>query len=318
MKSLPILFFATIPALGDPEVWTDSNGRTAEMELVSVSNVNGVTSGVFRLKNGKEVSLDSTKLAPNDARKLVEWKPAKPATKATFIRALKGENIFENSPAEDNASFLFSYTGKDVIGVKKNSLTITSCSFTRERKVRPASELSTLTLGSPLPIISEPHNGFSDNKTAWELHSALIFNNEPNQNELSLNIQLKHEKDYSDEEITNSKFCANLIVGAGSTLKTEVVKFKKSEIGKRHAKTFHSYPVWLEEQSQDPFQEETADSPKVLAVFTQESYEPGCVKSCQLLSDGKPIRKVSEAGSEISVSITYWSSIKEIAVECVK
>jgi hypothetical protein len=318
MKSLLILLIATIPTLGDPEVWTDSNGRTAEMELVSVSNANGVTMAVFRLKNGKEVTLDSTKLAPNDARKLAEWKPVKPATKATFIGASKGEKIFENSPAEDSASFRFSYTGQNVIGVKKNSLTITFCNFTGERKVRPASELSSLTLGSPLPIISQPHNGFSDGKTAWHLSPLLTFNNELNQNELSLHIYLKHEKDYSDEEVTNSKFGASLIVGVGSALKTEVVKFKKSEIGKRHSKTFHSYPIWLEEQSQDPFQEETANSPKVLAVFTQEPYEPGCVKSCQLISDGKPIRKASEADSEISVTITYWSSIKKIAVECVK
>jgi hypothetical protein len=183
------------------------------MELVSVSNVNGVTSGVFRLKNGKEVSLDSTKLAPNDARKLVEWKPVKPATKATFIGAAKGEKIFENSPAEDSASFRFSYIGQNVIGVKKNSLRITSCSFTGERKVRAAPELSTLTLGSPLPIISEPHNGFSDGKTAWDLSPTLTFNDEFNQNELNLLIQLKHENDYPEEEVTNSKLGASLIVG---------------------------------------------------------------------------------------------------------
>ena len=56
--------------------WTRSDGKTAELELVSVSESGGEKSGEFKMRDGRAVTLNSSVLSPADAELLAAWKPA--------------------------------------------------------------------------------------------------------------------------------------------------------------------------------------------------------------------------------------------------
>jgi thiol-disulfide isomerase/thioredoxin len=56
--------------------WTRSDGKTAELELVSVSETGGDKVGLFKMRDGRSVSLAGSTLGEADAKLLAEWKPA--------------------------------------------------------------------------------------------------------------------------------------------------------------------------------------------------------------------------------------------------
>ncbi|MGB6223123.1 thioredoxin-like domain-containing protein [Haloferula sp.] len=61
-------------AFAEFETWTSSDGRSAELELVRVTESGGEKTGEFKLKNGKIVKIPASGLTDDDAKRLNEWK----------------------------------------------------------------------------------------------------------------------------------------------------------------------------------------------------------------------------------------------------
>ncbi len=55
------------------EPWTSSDGRSAELELVRVTELNGVKVGTFRMRDGRTTTLKASDLSEADAKRLEEW-----------------------------------------------------------------------------------------------------------------------------------------------------------------------------------------------------------------------------------------------------
>lgn len=76
--------------------WTRTDGKTAELDLISVTESAGVKTGEFKMRNGKSVSLAASTLTEADAKLLNDWKPAEteapaaPVTVSAFDEVLKG------------------------------------------------------------------------------------------------------------------------------------------------------------------------------------------------------------------------------------
>lgn len=70
-------------AFGESETWTSSDGRSAELELVKVTETDDEKTGQFKMKNGKTVKISASGLTDEDAKRLNEWKsPAQLAVDA--------------------------------------------------------------------------------------------------------------------------------------------------------------------------------------------------------------------------------------------
>ena len=79
MKSIPtiaIAFSLVLPLHAAFENWTNKEGKTAQLELVEVTGEEGAKSGVFKMRNGRKVTIKAEDLAEEDAKRLAEWKPA--------------------------------------------------------------------------------------------------------------------------------------------------------------------------------------------------------------------------------------------------
>jgi thiol-disulfide isomerase/thioredoxin len=70
-----------ISASAEFRTWTRSDGKTAELELAAVTDVNGEKSGEFMMRSGKTVTLKASSFTEADAKLLAEWQPA-PSTAA--------------------------------------------------------------------------------------------------------------------------------------------------------------------------------------------------------------------------------------------
>jgi nucleoredoxin len=96
----PFLFscLLAVSASAEFRVWTRNDGKTAELDLVSVSGGTGAKSGEFKMRNGKSVTLAAASLVAADAKLLEEWTPtaaseaAAPAssTPSVFDEVLSG------------------------------------------------------------------------------------------------------------------------------------------------------------------------------------------------------------------------------------
>jgi thiol-disulfide isomerase/thioredoxin len=53
--------------------WTNSEGKSAELELISVTELGGEKVGQFRMRNGRSISIKASGLAAADAKRLEEW-----------------------------------------------------------------------------------------------------------------------------------------------------------------------------------------------------------------------------------------------------
>lgn len=83
----------TVAASAEFRTWTRNDGKTAELELVSVSETDGEKSGQFKMRSGRSVTLKATTLSEADAKLLDEWKPAaavEPAATSAFDKILDG------------------------------------------------------------------------------------------------------------------------------------------------------------------------------------------------------------------------------------
>ena len=80
MKTLTTLILGiTFTGLAKAEfrTWTRSDGKTAELDLVSASGSGDERSGEFKMRNGQKISLKASALAAEDAEMLNSWNPPK-------------------------------------------------------------------------------------------------------------------------------------------------------------------------------------------------------------------------------------------------
>lgn len=78
-----ILFAASASA--EFRTWTRSDGKTAEIELISVTETDGEKAGEFIMRNGQKVTLKSSLFSASDAKLLAEWKQEASAASATSV-----------------------------------------------------------------------------------------------------------------------------------------------------------------------------------------------------------------------------------------
>ena len=70
-----VLSFAAT-AVAEFRAWTRNDGKTAELELVSVAETDGEKVGEFRMRNGRSVSIKASTLSESDAKLIADWQPA--------------------------------------------------------------------------------------------------------------------------------------------------------------------------------------------------------------------------------------------------
>lgn len=58
------------------ESWTNKDGKSVELDLVNVTQVDGQAQGEFKMRNGRSATLKASDLAEADAKRLAEWKPS--------------------------------------------------------------------------------------------------------------------------------------------------------------------------------------------------------------------------------------------------
>ena len=78
MKITPILLLIcllTVSARAEYRMWTRKDGKTAELDLISVTEAKGEKTGKFKMRDGSPVMLKASVLTDEDAKLLNEWKP---------------------------------------------------------------------------------------------------------------------------------------------------------------------------------------------------------------------------------------------------
>lgn len=92
---LGLLFAASASA--EFRTWTRSDGKTAELDLISVTETGGEKSGEFKMRNGQKVVIKSSVLSEADAKLLGEWKPETLAEPATAAAASVFDEILDGN-----------------------------------------------------------------------------------------------------------------------------------------------------------------------------------------------------------------------------
>lgn len=72
----------TVSANAEFRTWTNKDGKTVEMELVSVTETSSGTMGEFKTRDGRKVNVAVSSFSEADAKILKEWKPAAAAPAA--------------------------------------------------------------------------------------------------------------------------------------------------------------------------------------------------------------------------------------------
>ena len=94
MKPSHLLLLACLlasSAHAEFRTWTRSDGKTAELDLVTVTDAGGEKSGQFKMRNGTTVTLKQSVLSEADGKLLADWKPASTAAPA----AAAGSSVFD-------------------------------------------------------------------------------------------------------------------------------------------------------------------------------------------------------------------------------
>lgn len=78
----------SLSASAEFRTWTRGDGKTAELELLSVSDADGGKTGEFKMRDGRKVMLKASVLNEADAKLLEEWKEQAPA-------ALEASSVFD-------------------------------------------------------------------------------------------------------------------------------------------------------------------------------------------------------------------------------
>jgi len=99
LLSLPVILFTVTSAFAEFRTWTREDGKTAELELISVTDAAAGKSGVFKMRNGSTVTLAASGLSAADAKLIEEWKPAAeiPAAVPSVFDKFFGEDLVKLS-----------------------------------------------------------------------------------------------------------------------------------------------------------------------------------------------------------------------------
>ena len=111
----------TVAANAEFRTWTRNDGKSAELDLTSVTGTDGDKSGEFKMRNGKSITLKATSLSEADAKLLADWKPAAVAaapTPSVFDSFLDGDLVRLNGKSlksckdatKPSKYYLFYYT----------------------------------------------------------------------------------------------------------------------------------------------------------------------------------------------------------------
>jgi len=74
--SIAIAISLVLPLSAAFENWTNKEGNTAQLELLEVTGEGDAKAGVFKMRNGRKVTIKAADLAEADSKRLAEWKPA--------------------------------------------------------------------------------------------------------------------------------------------------------------------------------------------------------------------------------------------------
>jgi hypothetical protein len=109
-------------------LWTDSDGRAAELELVRVLESDDGKVGEFRMRNGRMVKIQPSALSEEDALALDEWRPAVLVAPEKDANRKKGRpRIFMamhglNALAEDDLlDDQWTYVRENIDGIHNNA-----------------------------------------------------------------------------------------------------------------------------------------------------------------------------------------------------
>lgn len=76
------------------ENWTNKDGKSVELDLIRVTQVNGEAQGEFKMKDGRTATLKASDLYAGEAKRLAEWKPSAPAT-ADAVAVTGSASVFD-------------------------------------------------------------------------------------------------------------------------------------------------------------------------------------------------------------------------------
>jgi nucleoredoxin len=88
--SILLVFFCAALARGEFRTWTRADGKTAELELLSVGEKEGEKAGMFKTRAGDKAIIKSSALSEADAKLLAEWKPPAVGGASEFDGSLNG------------------------------------------------------------------------------------------------------------------------------------------------------------------------------------------------------------------------------------
>lgn len=328
-----LLFFCFLTcslASADIETWTAKNGKTAEMELLSVTKSGEVVTGAFRMKDGAKVSIDASRFTEPDEKRIKEWNEmtglSDPQFKCTRIPKIGLFNQNTGYSGAESLEYCFSFPDPRIVGIRKDGIVIHSCSLTGVNEL-PGSHVYNLEEESA-PKISEK---------SWSLGACRDYRMagyDPQRRGLSVNFTLNNGGDFIMEQARNSGFKAEVIVAASNNLKVATLNFSPRDclVGDHviprngpaptNEKIFRNVGpirIWLEEQFVNPSAEGPGSGPRQLVVRIDEPYAPSSVKSVRILSNGEPVRRLSEVTSpEITVKLECWTDFKEMKLLCEK
>ncbi|MEI6179096.1 MAG: thioredoxin-like domain-containing protein, partial [Verrucomicrobiota bacterium] len=82
-----------VSAHAEFSTWTRSDGKTAELDLLSVISAGGVKSGIFKMRSGQSVTIKASSFTQADANRLAAWAPPPPVIRgksSVFDKVLDG------------------------------------------------------------------------------------------------------------------------------------------------------------------------------------------------------------------------------------
>src|SRR6478609_12089543 len=100
-----ILIGASCAGMASAEfaTWTNKEGKSVDLNLVKVTQVEGQAQGEFKMRDGRTATLKASDLTAADSKRLTEWKPA-------VVAAPAATSVFDE------------FLGDDLVSLKGKSL----------------------------------------------------------------------------------------------------------------------------------------------------------------------------------------------------
>lgn len=96
-KTILLSFMLAGVSFAGFETWTNKDGKTAELELVKVTESGGEKTGEFKTRGGKTVTLKASDLADGESVRFDGWKPATATEETPAASASVFDSILDGS-----------------------------------------------------------------------------------------------------------------------------------------------------------------------------------------------------------------------------